>query len=235
MQNQLTGGKDAPVCVIERSLNSKVGECSATYAPQSTCPKSCPFMKSGCYAESGHAGIVTGRLNRNAKGRHKETLARIEADGIRQLSGELPLRIHVVGDATTDQCAKILADAAKDHRAKSGKPVWSYTHSWRDVKRKSWGDVSVLASTENPVDAGRAMRKGYATAMVVPSHLSDKAYSVNGIKVIPCPQQTGRAKDCVSCGLCMRDKNLRAANAVIGFAVHGSGATKAANALNIIQ
>ena len=57
--------------------------------------------------------------------------------------------------------------------------------------------------------------------MVVDAHKSDKAYLENGVKLVPCPQQTGRAATCVDCGLCMRAGSMLATRSVIAFAVHG--------------
>jgi hypothetical protein len=39
------------------SQNRKLGGMHVTYAAQVTCPRTCPFLQNGCYAESGHTGI----------------------------------------------------------------------------------------------------------------------------------------------------------------------------------
>lgn len=217
------------VKAVEVSGNSKIGKVSATYAAQQTCPDSCPLKGSGCYAEGGMVGMHTRKLNSSAEasGASVDELAMLEAMAIAGLTGTLPLRIHVVGDATTDTAAKLLSDAATFYSNKHGQKVWSYTHAWRDVSRKSWQNVSVFASCESTVDAQKAMSLGYAAAVVVESHKDTKAYLENGVKLVPCPQQTGRAKDCVSCGLCMRAPQMLAAGSVIAFAVHGQGTKKA--------
>lgn len=221
------------VIVTEQSANSKTGKVSATYAAQQTCPSSCPLRGQGCYAEGGMVGMQTRRLNasRQAKRATMEELAMAEAKGIRKLTGRLPLRIHVVGDATTNQAATILGLAAGEHRAKHGQPVWTYTHAWRSVSRSSWAGVSVLASCESTKDAKVAIAKGYAAAIVVERHESAKAYVKDGMRLVPCPQQTGRAKDCLSCGLCMRGEVLKMAGSVIAFEVHGQQVKKAAEVL----
>ena len=72
-----------------------------------------------------------------------------EAIALAGLSGKLPVRLHVVGDATTNTAAKSLSDAAQYHTNKYGQPVWSYTHAWRQVDRRSWQRVSILASRES--------------------------------------------------------------------------------------
>ena len=215
---------------VEVSGNSKIGKVSATYATQVTCPDSCALKGSGCYAEGGKVGMFTRRLNasEDANRLSVDELALEEAIAIAGLTGELPLRLHVVGDATTDTAAKLLSDAAAYHTNKHGQNVWSYTHAWRSVARKSWQDVSIFASCETVEDAKLAMARGYAAAVVVEKHQSDKAYVENGVKLVPCPQQTGRAATCVDCGLCMRAPAMLAAGSVIAFEVHGQGVKKAA-------
>ena len=57
-----------PVIVVENSGDRKLSDgkglgVSATYAPQQTCPQTCPLMKNGCYAEVGRVGLHTHRLN----------------------------------------------------------------------------------------------------------------------------------------------------------------------------
>lgn len=176
--------------------------------------------------------VVTSKLNRSEDSQKSvDELAMDEAIAIAGLSGEHPLRIHVVGDATTDTAARLLANAAEYHTNKRGKKVWSYTHAWRNVKRESWGDVSVFASCETVEDTRAAMARGYAAAIVVPHHESDKAYTRDGVKLIPCPQQTGRAATCLDCGLCMRANTMHSNHSVIAFAVHGQQEKKAQQAL----
>lgn len=208
-------------------MNSKVGRVSATYVAQNSCPASCVFRGSGCYAENGNVGFQTHRLNRDAEGMKALALAKNEAQAIDGLSGRLPLRLHVVGDCTTDKCAQIVSGSADAYRLRHGSDVWTYTHAWREVKRSSWQGVSVLASCETVADVKKAQSKGYGTAIVVTEHQQETAYVIDGQKLIPCPQQTGRAVNCEACKLCFRGDRLRDMKASIAFATHG--ATKKAN------
>ena len=48
------------------------------------------------------------------------------------------------------------------------------------------------------------------------------ASRIDGVTVVPCPQQT-RAVTCRDCGLCRDDDRLRKAGLVIAFQAHGSG------------
>jgi len=221
------GGQKA--IAVERSENAKAGNVSATYASQDTCPVSCPLRGAGCYAETSFVGMITRRLNR-APTDDVASIARDEASAIDTLSGTRPMRLHVVGDCPTEESASIVSAAADAYRAKANQPVWAYTHAWRDVGRHHWGGVSVLASCERVDDAWQAMSRGYAAAVVVAKHESDRASMVDGLKVIPCPSQT-RGQTCDQCRLCFDADALQARRAVIAFEAHGSGASKTRVAL----
>ncbi len=128
------------------------------------------------------------------------------------------LRLHTGGDCKTDEAALILSDACREWLGH----VWTYTHAWRVVARRSWGDVSVLASCETSEDALRAIERGYAPELTVPEHPANgKAWSdENGITWIPCPAQTNDT-NCVRCGLCFDDRALLGRRAGIAFEAHG--------------
>lgn len=161
-------------------------------------------------------------------------IAQLEADGIRKLSGTRPLRLSVVGDHKTAEVARIVSDAAADHTAKHGQPVWTYTHAL-DVPRAAWGSVSVLRSCERVADVIKAFEDGFGAAMVVPEFKQDTAYEVaDGLTGIPCPEMTGKADSCLSCGLCMKADKLRAGRKVILFAAHGSRTKTVQNNLRVL-
>jgi hypothetical protein len=218
----------SPAVAIETSDNRKLGPVSATYSSQESCPGSCPWFGKGCYAEHGPISFTTRRLNRSAV-RDAVRIAEAEARAIDGLTGDRLLRLHIVGDARTDAAARVLGKAAARYRARGnapriGKKVWGYTHAWRTVARESWGDaVSILASVETVRDARKAMELGYAAAVVVANFERENAYPIDGVTVVPCPEQT-RGVTCRDCGLCRDDERLRAAGLVIAFEAHGTGA-----------
>lgn len=222
-----------PASAIEVSQNRKLGAVSATYASQSTCPASCPLRNAGCYAEAGRMGLHTRRLN-DSDITKPEAVAQVEADAIDRLTGRFPLRLHVVGDSPNAECARIVSDAAGRHTAKHGQPVWTYTHAL-DVPREAWGSVSVLRSCERVADVVKALEEGFGAAMVVPEFKQDTAYEIaEGLTGIPCPEMTGKADSCLSCGLCMKADKLRAGRKVILFAAHGSRTKTVQNNLRVL-
>jgi len=159
-------------------------------------------------------GFHTRRLNDS--GLSADDVIKNEAAAISDLPRSVPLRIHAVGDVLTDEHARQLAAACKGRKA----PAYTYTHSWETVENTSFGDISVLASCETPDLVKMANERGYAAALVVDQFPTDRAYELDGLKIVPCPNQT-RKITCSECGLCMRADKLKAAGITIGFAAHG--------------
>lgn len=213
----------------EQSSNAKLGDCATTYAAQQSCPSACVFANGGgCYAETGRVGkFVTAPLNASAELAPSpptpQAVAIQEAEAIDALSADSgrPLRLHTVGDCSTDEAARIVAAAAARFEERGGGRVWTYTHAWRDVERQSWGTVSVLASCETAADVVLAASRGYATALVVEEFESDKRHrTLSEVSALPCPAQT-RDRSCSTCRLCFNDTRLRDAGISIAFELHG--------------
>jgi hypothetical protein len=224
--------EDLPAIVVARTQNSKVGNAVVTHASQKSCPKDCPLLNKGCYAENSFQGWTTNRLNKAAKKYDILEIARIEAAAIRQLVADMqkpgkrkkqwkPMRIHAVGDSTTNEGTKILSDAIMEYMKAGNVKAWGYTHAHRVVDRVSWQDVSILASCETLEDAERAMQRGYAAAVIMAHPPDGKAFKVGDITVIPCVEQT-HGRVCTDCKLCFNDKSLLERRAVIAFDPHGN-------------
>lgn len=217
------------ILAIESSKNSKTGPISATYVTQESCPRDCAFLKAGCYAETGFVGIHTRKLNNQAKGKWltPTRIAMREARAIAKLTGYMPMRLHVVGDARTARAAGILAAAVK----RWTQPVWTYTHAWRTVARVAWGKVNVLASCEQVGQVKEAWERGYVAALVTAKFKSKKAWKEGEWTMVPCPAQTKSNVTCVTCRLCWKADWLHQSKRVIVFEAHGSGERKVAQTL----
>lgn len=219
---------------VSKSGNRKLGNVHATYASQATCPTTCTFRGSGCYAEYGLVGFETRQLNADAKQRQLSPLqiAGIEASAIARLAPDgRALRLHVVGDCATNETARVVSGAAELFMSRGGGQAFTYTHGWRETDRASWGSVSVLASCETSEDVQAAWSRGYAAAMVLPEHGPAGRYHVDGVSVVECPQQAREDVTCADCRLCQRGDYLRDSQAVIGFVAHSSGSRKARAAI----
>jgi hypothetical protein len=220
--------------VTQKSSNKKTGPVSVTYGATVSCVD-CPLKNNGCYAEHGLVAVHKRRLDKAVRAAKASTTrqAEHEARGIDALRAVgQGLRIHTSGDCPTTESARIVADAAERFMSRGGGRAWSYTHAWRRVSRKAWRGVSVLASVETLADARKAIRRGWATARVVPQFATDKAWLEGGIRWIPCPAQTRDDVTCDSCRLCWNDDKLRTIGAGIAFEAHGSAKRKAAKAVS---
>jgi hypothetical protein len=233
---------------VQKSANTKLsgssGRVDATYTSiKKSCPSTCELKDKGCYAQSSYVGMIVNRLDRRAKGQTALDIARAEARTIDQAYGgrKIPnntfLRLHVSGDSRTVKGTRLLSKAVSRWRKRGGVKAYSYTHAWKRVPQKEWGDISILASVSNLREAEEARKKGYAPALVVPEHADIKSYKLNGsdISWIPCPAQTKDDIGCSDCKLCMRADYLFDSNHGIAFAAHGISKNTLKKHLKVIQ
>jgi len=233
---RLQAGEGVAAHATERSQNAKIGPVSVTTTGIQSCG-ACPLKDRGCYAQQGPLGWMVARMDRHVveNGLDEIAIANAEASAIDGLSTRTALRLHQAGDCKTNEAARIVSEAADRHAAWTGFPSWSYTHQWRGVDRESWNGVSILASCDTLDQIPDAQARGYATAVVVESFPSQKAWKLdNGQTIVPCPEMTGRAMSCADCKLCWNDKRLLASRTTIAFEVHGSQSKKAALALKMV-
>jgi len=80
----------------------------------------------------------------------------------------------VGGDVEGEAGARLLAEAADRWRARGGGEVWTYTHRWREVPVGGVGAIAVLASCEDAAQVLEARQLGYAAALVVGRHVSQR-------------------------------------------------------------
>jgi hypothetical protein len=206
---------------------------------EATCPATCPWKSSpgrpgACYVESGFQKFRAAQLDDEAAQLSPLDVIKAEARLIRESFGGGPvpqdgpggagrgLRLHVAGDVDGVAGTKELAKAAAEWMARGGSRPWSYSHRFREVHRRHWGPIAVLASIENPADLRVVAKQGYAPALVVDSFESEQPFEINGWKFIPCPFEAHRTKpSCTDCRLCWDEERLRSSRTGIAFAVHG--------------
>jgi hypothetical protein len=217
---------------VSDSGNTKImgsKKVDATYSSiKDTCPDSCSLKNEGCYAQTSFVGMINHRMERRARGASALEVARAEAKAIDDSykGGPVPagrdLRLHVAGDSRTLAGTRVINKAIKRWKQRGGGAVWSYTHAWKHVPREEWSHVSILASVANVGEVKEARERGYAPALVVAEHPSEKAYQLDGsdVKWIPCPNQT-RGVGCTDCRLCFNADRLFQGNFGITFAAHG--------------
>jgi len=218
------------VSVAAVSRSRKLGQVAATYAPIYSCPHDCPLLNHGCYAQHDKCGILLKQLNEEARKRKLTRpidIAKEEARLIKELTGDRPLRLHVVGDAKTPLAVEVLAEAAEKYM----NVVWTYTRSWKTIPRKRWGRISVLASCETFEEARKAMDRGYAACI-----LRLKAFDFSfwneqeDLRQTACKSKLGEVT-CNKCKICMDDKKLLNNREVVCFFPHGPAAKDAETAV----
>lgn len=236
---------------VEGSKNSKLAgskPIDGTYTSiKATCSPTCPLkITKTCYGTLSYVGLVNRRMNKRARGGSPLALARAEAKciDVSYNGGTVPadrdVRLHISGDSRSIKGTRVLAKAITRWKKRGGRNAFTYTHSWAHVPRKEWGPVSVLASIESTSQVAAARKNGYACAIVVSEHLSEKSYSLPGSDVVwvPCPAQTkpgGKDVHCSDCRLCMKSDYLLSTNRGIAFSVHGIRKNDLKRHLNVIN
>lgn len=224
-----------PLCAEKRreGARSKRRRCTrlAHARPARGAPRR-PARLGGCFADAGFTAMRSARYDRAAAGMTPLEVIREETRAIRSAfgGGLVPqdgarggrdLRLHIGGDAPTEECASELGAAVGDWRARGGGDAWSYTHAWRGVKRAAWGGaVAVLASIEHEADVAPARAQGYAPAIVVAKFpRAHRAFELGSVRFVPCLAEV-RKTTCVECRLCFRD-DLFERKIGIAFQLHG--------------
>lgn len=224
------------VKVGRRIRNVPIGPFAAsTYVSiEATCPSSCPYKGSGCYAQ---AGMTVFALDRTAIYDKWTGVDVAQAEvkiidgawvkGVPQDGGAggRDMRLHVSGDVSSTSSARLLGGAARRWTERGGGTVWTYTHRWSEIDRSVWGPIVVLASVETVAEARETLARGYAPALTVERHTSKHAMKNDGIRFVPCPAQT-KAKTCVECRLCFHE-NLVERRMGVTFAIHGQSSETA--------
>lgn len=211
----------SPVCVKESTNNAKLGAASVSHVSMHSCVLSCkhhPEKENTCYALRMPQGFTARRLNSNPI-TDPDQLARLEALELRSLSGYLPLRVHVVGDCTTDQGANHVGGAMVAHARKHGRYAWTYTHAWQLIKAAAWKGARVLASLDHDAtraDVTAARTQGYTAFALstAAAHSTRKPYTdtQTGLRLLPCPAQfkrPGKRFQCSDCHFCQSPEALR--------------------------
>jgi hypothetical protein len=208
---------ETAVTAVIDSANSKVGVMNATYAPQLTCPTSCPF-----YPE------IFGDVNDIETRMHIQIqFAEIEAAKIDELPADRKLRVHVVGDSSNTIAAGIIGDAMVRYESRSPNhsQAFTYTHAWNEpvpVPESAWNGARVLASCESAEQISSARELGYACEWTYEKHISRKVHERDGVKILPCPNNFNKDITCAKCMKCADLDLLKTRNWAIGLATHGA-------------
>ena len=211
-----------------KSRNEKVGPIPVSTTEARTCPQSCPFKKNGCYADGGPLALFWGKVSRGEAGLPWGEFC----DQIKALPEGQLWRHNQAGDLPSADGQVIDHAALMDLvNANQGKRGFTYTH--HDVTRQENADSVLLANlhgftvnlsgnTLAHADALAALQIGPVVAVVSEDH-PEHSLTPAGRKVVVCPEQTGKAKNCVECGLCQKLER----KVIVAFRAHGVSKKKA--------
>lgn len=209
-----------------KSANVKTGPIPVSTSSSETCPSSCPFNGSGCYAASGPLAIHWREVTENRRGYDfPEFLKAIEA-----LPNGSTWRHNQAGDlagAGETINPEALGDLVKANLGKNG---FTYTHKTKEASNfqwikaaNEWGfTVNMSANNLEHADSLYDTEAG-PVVTVLPIDSAPKTLTPKGRVVITCPATYKDNVNCASCKLCaISDRKT-----IIGFPVHGTQKKKA--------
>ena len=205
------------------SRNQKVGPMPVSTTEASSCPKSCPLKENGCYAEYGPGKWHWDKVG--VKG--------VEWKGFVQMVRRLPKnhlwRHNQAGDLPSNDGVTIDKNSLDMLvRANKGRRGFTYTH-YTDptnlpvVKEANDSGFTINLSANNYAEVDALVGSGSPVVTLMQEGADKIEVTPGGNKVVPCPHSTGKALNCLSCGICQEANR----DYVIGFPVHGSGKRKA--------
>lgn len=197
------------------SGNTKIGPgvASTSRLVGPTCPKTCPLLGNGCYAQRGRVAMVQHNLQAGKVGTDEDTPKALD-----RLSGVALIRHLVAGDwlkPTKD--GRRVADRGflravfAWHRKPTQRHTigWGYSHAPEQLQRAGFGpdafppNLEILASCHSADHAKQLQSAGWRTARVIDS-IDAKAPNE-----VLCPfdlakhQKRPTNVTCASCRLCM--------------------------------
>lgn len=211
-----------------KSRNEKVGPIPVSTTEKATCPTSCPFKKNGCYADGGPLALFWGKVDRKEAGTDWDTFCgQIASLPIGQM-----WRHNQAGDLPCNDGQQIDAKAmAKLVTASMHTKGFTYTHhdpmhgtNARIIKaaNKSGFTVNLSGNNLKHADTLASLEIAPVVCVVGEDH-PEHSTTPMGRKVVVCPEQTGKAKSCMTCGLCQKSNR----SVIVAFRAHGVSKKKA--------
>jgi hypothetical protein len=156
--------------VVKASSNRKLGPgVSCTYRPVDiTCPRTCPLLNHGCYAQRAHTHLVAKK-----SGQYRHSLSRADGTGLMRhmVSGDF-LKPTKNGRRVVDR--QLMREIYAWHRGRTQRSTigWGYTHSARRLAKAGFGphtfpkNLHILASCHSVSEAKSLQAEGWRTARV---------------------------------------------------------------------
>ena len=222
---------------ILKSSNRKTGPIPVTTTAKASCPPSCILfhtqidpvtgkeVKGPCFGNSHYSSMHWNKVSSGERGiEWSALLEKIESLPLGQKwrhnqTGDLQGPGDYIDGEMLDQLVK----------ANKGKRGFTYTHkplhmfkNFAKVKAANDGGFTINISANTLPEAEKFYAAGLPTVAVVPEDYPEKTITPAGIKMVVCPAQTGKAKDCKSCMLCQQPKR----KLIVAFRDHSPGKIK---------
>jgi hypothetical protein len=213
------------VAFTMKSANVKTGPIPTSVTSANSCPTSCPFMGSGCYAESGPLAIHWAKTSTGERGMSwVDFCGTVEALPVGQL-----WRHNVAGDLPGHNENIDAAMLGELVHANIGKRGFTYTHktnnpaNYQWIKAANeWGfTVNLSANNLEHADQLAALEIG-PVVTVLPIDAPRTTTTPAGRTVVTCPATYRDDIACNTCQLCQRQRET-----IVGFPVHGTSKAKA--------
>lgn len=226
------GMEDIRASLVYESKNKKTGPMPVSITSRHSCPKACPLMGNGCYAEGGKmrlhwAAVTSGKRGWDWDLFCRRVAAIPEGAGWRHnQAGDLP------GDGERIN-AGMLGQLVEANRGRRGFTYTHYPmageatvaeHNRAAVAHANANGFTINLSADGVHEVDALVAHGVGPVVtVLPIGAPEKQRTAGGNLVVKCPIETGKATDCKSCMLCYRVNR----KTVVGFTAHGNGARKA--------
>ena len=208
-----------------RSSNRKTGKIPVSTTAAKSCPDTCPLKGTECYGEGFHIKMHWNKVSSEERG--------TDWPGFIEQIEKLPLgqkwRHNQVGDLYGENQFIDPVKLEELVKANKGKRGWTYTHkplerfkNFQKVKSANDGGFTVNVSSNTIQEAEKYYSAGLPTVAVVPENYPEKSITPQGIRMVVCPAQTGKAKDCEACMLCQNSKR----KLIVAFRDHSPGKQK---------
>jgi hypothetical protein len=207
------------------SRNKKTGKIPVSTSRASTCPKTCPLIKNGCYANTGPIAINWRRIGVDRGMSWVDFCTEVSKFPDGQVwrhnqAGDLP---GVNGRINK----KELHDLVNANRGKRG---FTYTHkpttiaNMELIKYANKNGFVINLSANNLTHADELSDLGIGPVTVVlPYYQMENTKTPNGRVVVVCPAITKKNITCAKCKLCASNKENRP---IVGFPAHGKSKKK---------
>ena len=213
------------VAFTMKSANVKTGPIPTSITSANSCPTSCPFMGSGCYAESGPLAIHWAKTSTGERGMNWDQFC----DMVRALPENQLFRHNVAGDLpghNEDIDPVLLGELV---HANIGKRGFTYTHKTNNPANYQWikaandfgFTVNLSGNNLEHADQLAALEIG-PVVTVLPIDAPKTTTTPTGRVVVTCPATYRDDISCATCQLCQRQRET-----IIGFPAHGTSKAKA--------